>query len=104
VTDPASSYQILDSKNHATVRVLHNFKRATGAAAPQHNPKNVRRFLVFFESAHAVNDVCLKTLGVTSRRLQDLAPLPTVKTESAGLCAMTPASIVSLPLPISGRV
>ncbi|WP_030132029.1 hypothetical protein [Pseudomonas sp. QTF5] len=50
VTDPASSYQILDSKNHAAARVLHDFERATGAAAPQHNPKIVRRFLVFLKA------------------------------------------------------
>lgn len=43
------SYRILESKNHATVRILHNFKRTTGAAAPQHHPKNVRRFLVFLK-------------------------------------------------------
>lgn len=47
---------------------------------------------------------CLKTLRVTSRRLQRLASLPTVTTESAGLCVFALVSIVSLPLPFSGRV
>ena len=41
---------------------------------------------------------CLKTLRVTSRRLQHLASLPTATPESAGLCALNPAPIVSLSL------
>jgi hypothetical protein len=37
-------------------------------------------------------------------KLRILAPLPTTTPESARLCALSLASIVSLPLPISGRV
>jgi hypothetical protein len=59
---------------------------------------------MYLEGFNAFNSACLKTFGVTSRRLQILAPLPTVKTESAGLSTLPLASIVSLPLPISGRV
>ncbi|MCE6980733.1 hypothetical protein EI534_25825 [Pseudomonas frederiksbergensis] len=33
---------------------------------------------------------CLKALKVTSCKLQDLAPLPTLTPESAGLCALGP--------------
>ncbi|TFB43192.1 hypothetical protein E3W21_06300 [Pseudomonas sp. F01002] len=47
---------------------------------------------------------CLISVRVTSCKLQRLASLPTATPESAGLCAWGPASIVSLPLPISGRV
>jgi hypothetical protein len=66
--------------------------------------KNVGCFFDFFGSFHAFNEACLKTLGVTSRRLQDLAPLPTIKPESAGLCGYGVGYIVSLSLKNSDRV
>jgi len=47
---------------------------------------------------------CLISVRVTSCKLHHLASLPTATPESADLCVLGPASIVSLPLPISGRV
>ena len=50
------------------------------------------------------NDGRLKTLAVTSQRLRRLAPLPTRKTESAGLCVFGVGYIVSRLLKNSDRV
>ena len=46
---------------------------------------------------------CLFSLCQASNQPRILAPLPTTTPESARLCALPMASIVSLPLPISGR-
>jgi hypothetical protein len=49
VTDPASSYQILDSKNTPPC-ALHDFKRVTGAAAPQYTPKKCQTLPLFLKA------------------------------------------------------
>jgi len=51
-----------------------------------------------------ITKACLFSLRNASAKLRILAPLPTTTPESARLCALSLASIVSLPLPISGRV
>ncbi|PNB70584.1 hypothetical protein C1X64_29085 [Pseudomonas sp. GW456-E7] len=47
---------------------------------------------------------CLKTSGVTSRKLQRLASLPTGTPESAGLCVWNAGLIVCRSLKNSDRV
>ena len=48
---------------------------------------NVGKIAMFYRRVNVFRVKCLKACNVTSRSLQNLAPLPTAKPESAGLCA-----------------
>jgi len=68
------------------------------AKPPAMNGANlIRAFSLAFQP-------CLIPIRHVCTWLRILAPLPTTTPESAGLCALLLGSIVSLPLPISGRV
>ena len=89
--------------------------RELAPAGLRRSPKKAGAFLqknsCAIEREHAsspqilgITKACLFSLRNASTQLHILAPLPTTTPESARLCALPMGSIVSLPLPISGRV
>ncbi|SCX93131.1 hypothetical protein SAMN03159391_00517 [Pseudomonas sp. NFACC37-1] len=66
----------------------------------RNNEENSTRLI----AANISSATRLNTFHITPKRLRNLASLLTHASESAGLCPLPQASIVYLPLPISGRV
>ena len=75
----------------------------TAGAFLQKNRCATEREHAFSPRILGITKACLFSLRNASTKLRILAPLPTTTPESASLCALPTGSIVSLPLPISGR-